>query len=105
MSESEELIKVKKELEETKVKLNTTSKALEKLENQLCFIWSPEHVGWWGVERQGYSRSVRNAGLYTRYEAEYITLEGNKYRAHDDFPYETIVPMHCSVGMQEAKLV
>ena len=76
-------------------------KELARLQDQLCYIWSPEHNGWWGTNRMGYVSDIKDAGLYTRDEAEAITKEGNKYRASDEYPYEAIVPQNCAPGIEE----
>ena len=79
--------------------LAQVQKQLEELQNEMCYVWSPEHVAWWGVERNGYVHSTHKAGSYTWWEARSIIKEGNRYRAHDEFPYEAIVPEDCAPGM------
>ena len=81
--------------------LADTLKRLRELEDELCYVWSPEHNSWWGVNRMGYASNVKDAGLYTRYEAKTITKEGNKYRASDEYPYESIVPQDCAPGIKD----
>jgi len=37
--------------------------------NDVYFVWSNEHNGWWAPDRRGYSSGLINAGEYTRDEA------------------------------------
>lgn len=37
--------------------------------NDVYFIWSNEHNGWWGPNECGYVSGLRDAGEYTRDEA------------------------------------
>ena len=40
-------------------------------------IWSEEHGAWWGADHRGYTRSMCQAGLYTRKEARTICHGAN----------------------------
>ncbi len=37
--------------------------------NDIYFIWSNEHSGWWGPDLCGYSKGIKGAGEYTHDEA------------------------------------
>jgi hypothetical protein len=74
-------------------------------EDEFYYIWSHEHQGWWGDNRMGYVTDIRNAGLYSWEEGKDIVREANKYRGHKEAPYEALVPMSCTVGLQDSELV
>lgn len=42
---------------------------------ELYLIWSNEHGGWWGPNRHGYTRKLREAGRYDRAVAMEICRE------------------------------
>jgi hypothetical protein len=39
-------------------------------------IWSHRHREWWRAERQGYSRTLSDAGRYSKADAADIVLSG-----------------------------
>jgi hypothetical protein len=59
--------------------------AIQRLErtiedkNQINVIWSEEHGAWWAPGRSGYTRSLSNAGRYSKEEAQEIVTGANKY--------------------------
>lgn len=66
-------------------------------------IWSEEHGGWWRADRHGYTRSIRQAGRYSKITAEEIVKNANYGRDLDsqrpfneialpepEMPYETL---------------
>ncbi|MCK9355714.1 MAG: hypothetical protein M0R22_00975 [Dehalococcoidia bacterium] len=65
-------------------------------------IWSYEHYGWWKSERRGYTRDLREAGVYVREEAEEITRMANSFgsvneaaipvKAIEEFRSPTLTP-------------
>ena len=44
-------------------------------------IWSEEHGAWWSPGRSGYTRSLSNAGRYSKEEAQEIVTRANEYLA------------------------
>jgi len=42
-------------------------------------IWSEEHGAWWGPGGHGYTFSLRQAGRYSRQQAERIVENANRY--------------------------
>jgi hypothetical protein len=42
--------------------------------DDLYYIWSNQHKGWWGPDHCGYYRRIANAGRYTEAEATRIAF-------------------------------
>lgn len=42
-------------------------------------IWSEEHGAWWAPGEHGYTRSLRDAGLYNEKRAREIMANANNY--------------------------
>jgi len=42
-------------------------------------IWSEEHHAWWSRNKNGYTRSIFEAGRFTQKEACEIVKAGNQY--------------------------
>jgi hypothetical protein len=57
----------------------------------LYVIWSEEHGAWWRPGKTGYTRSLREAGCYSKAEAEAIVESANKYVGAGDF-HEVALP-------------
>jgi hypothetical protein len=56
------------------------------MNTELYVIWSEEHGAWWLPHKMGYTRSLREAGCYTKAEADEIVANANQYvRPHDVF--------------------
>ena len=48
------------------------------MNERIWLIWSTEHRAWWR-RGTGYTRDAKQAGLFTRDEAETICLEANRF--------------------------
>jgi len=59
--------------------------------NELWFIWSNEHKGWWRPARCGYTSYKSLAGKYTLEESLEIVKDANKYKGDDDQPNEAMI--------------
>lgn len=66
-----------------------------------CLIWSHEHSGWWRSNQRGYTRDIRQAGIYTLEEAREIVKDANLYRWKNDVPNE--VPVRVEDLPEEAR--
>jgi hypothetical protein len=51
----------------------------EKIMAQQYLIWSEEHGGWWGAGDWGYTRSLRQAGRYSKERADEIVSKANRF--------------------------
>ena len=66
-------------------------------------VWSIEQSAWWGPNSAGYTKDVRQAGLYTKEDALSICREARMgWTYYDEPPTEiavpvTIVPDHLAV--------
>ena len=49
------------------------------MSGQLYVIWSEEHGAWWAPKRNGYTRSLAEAGRYWEEETKEIVTDANKY--------------------------
>lgn len=54
----------------------------------LFLIWSIEHDAWWRPQSLGYTRTLSEAGRYTRHEAEQILRRANLI-----LTYECLIPV------------
>lgn len=50
--------------------------------NDIYFVWSVEHNGWWGPGHRGYVNGLKHAGEYTRDEALKICADALGTAAH-----------------------
>jgi len=57
-------------------------------------IWAPEHNGWWGPNRHGYTAHVGYAGIYSREDAIQIWIE-SRYQ-------DTPVPYGAALELMRA---
>jgi hypothetical protein len=48
-------------------------------------IWSEEHLAWWRPAKSGYTRSLIDAGCYSKNEAEEIVANANKFLPPEQF--------------------
>lgn len=44
---------------------------------KLYLIWSLEHNAWWRPARNGYTTSMKDAGIYTYSDAQNICIDAN----------------------------
>lgn len=54
-------------------------------------VWSNEHGCWWGPNRAGYSRALKDAGVYSRDEALRICIGARGGRQFNQNPSEVPV--------------
>jgi hypothetical protein len=68
-----------------------------KDENNLWFIWSVEHQGYWVQTQYGYCESIHDqvVGKFSYEEALQIVQRAN---AHSDEPQEMMIPIKFSLG-------
>lgn len=53
-------------------------------------IWSVEHDAWWAPYRIGYTRELRDAGIYDAADAREIVARANVVAFH-----ECMIPIEC----------
>jgi len=60
----------------------------------LYVIWSIEHDAWWLPNEWGYTRHMKNAGMFPQGRAKQIISNANAHRGQGN-DHECMIPVEC----------